>query len=54
MDKEELSIIEELLNNEIEEMLNSGYGLQNEYVVKLREMLKKFNLREYYNYDTWK
>lgn len=53
MNERQLAILEELLNNEIEEYLQSGYKLNNDYVVELRQFLKDFNLKEYYNYDEW-
>ena len=51
MNKRQLEILEELLNNELEAYLNSGYGLNDDYVIELREFLKYFNLKEYWNYD---
>ena len=35
MSKRQLEILEELLNNEIEECLDSGFGLNNDYVIEL-------------------
>lgn len=51
MNKRQLEILEELLNNEIEECLDSGFGLNNDYVIELRQFLKEFNLKEIWDYD---
>ena len=51
MNKRQLEILEELLNNELEAYLDSGYGLNDDYVIELRKFLKHFNLKEYWNYD---
>ena len=50
-DKHELDIIESLLNTEIKEYLLSGYGRNNEYVISMRSVLKKLDLKEYYDFD---
>lgn len=47
----DLSILEELINEEIENYLQSGYKLTDEYVINLRKILKKLNLKEIYNFD---
>lgn len=49
--KEELETLQELLNEEILSYLDSGYGLQDEYVISLRSMIKKFCLKEIYDFD---
>ena len=51
---DELSILEGLLNEEIIEYLRSGYGLDNEYVVRMRNILKKLSLEEYYDFEKWR
>lgn len=51
LDKIDLSILQELLNEEIENYLQSGYKLTDEYVVTLRTILKKLDLKEIYNFD---
>ena len=51
LDKIDLSILQELLNEEIENYLQSGYKLTDEYVIRLRNILKKLNLKEIYNFD---
>lgn len=51
MDKEDLVILEEIINDEIESILDSGYKLNSEYVISLRNLLKKLNLKEYWDYD---
>ena len=48
MDKEDLEILEEVLNEEIASYLQSGYSKNDEYVIKLRNILKKLNLKEIY------
>lgn len=49
--KEELNILEQLLNEDVEELLNSGYNLNNEYVVLIRNIISKLGLRETWDYD---
>lgn len=49
--KDELDILEDALNEALEEYLDSGYKLTDEYVINLRALLRKLGLREYYNYD---
>ena len=50
-DKYELSILEELINEEILGYLDSGYKLTDEYTMTLRNILHKLNLREIYDFD---
>jgi hypothetical protein len=54
LDKNDLSILEELINEEIHDYFNSGYNIDDEYIVRLRNILQKLNLEEYYDYDNWK
>lgn len=54
MNSEDLSILQELLNEEILNYLQSGYKPTDEYVVNLRNILKKLNLKEIYNFDKCK
>lgn len=49
----ELNILEELLNEEISNYLHSGYSLDDEYVIRMRNMLKKLGLKENYHFDRW-
>lgn len=51
MNKEELMVLEQVLNGELESYLDSGYSLSSEWVITIRNLLKKLNLNEYYNYD---
>jgi len=51
MSKEELDILEEIINEELESYLQSGYSLKSQYAIKLRDLLKKLKLRELYDYD---
>ena len=54
LNNEELSLLEEILNNEIEEYaVSSGYGFTNEYIVSLRNIIKKLGLKETSDYDKW-
>ena len=54
LDKNDLSMLEELINEEIQSYFNSGYNIESDYIVRLRNILKKLNLEEYYDYDNWK
>ena len=54
LDKNDLSILEEIINEEIQSYFNSGYNIEGDYIVRLRNILKKLNLEEYYDYDNWK
>lgn len=51
--REELMILEELLNEEILECLKSGMALQDNYIIRLRDMLFRLNLKETYNFERW-
>lgn len=51
MSEEEKAILEELLNEEIKNYLQSGYKVTDDYVITLRNLLKKFGLREIYKYE---
>ena len=51
MNKEELAVLEQVLNEELESYLDSGYSLSSEWVITIRNLLKKLNLSEYWNYD---
>lgn len=53
MTKEELEILEGILNEEILSLLKSGYGTNNQYVITMRGMLKKHGLKEYYRFDDY-
>ena len=53
LDKKELDILQEVLNEEILSYLDSGYKLDNEYTIDLRNLLKKLNLEEIYDFDKW-
>lgn len=54
MSKEELDTLEEVINEEILSYLDSGYNLTDEYVIILRNILKKLNLEERYNFNNYK
>lgn len=51
LDKKDLDILQEVLNEEILSYLDSGYNLDDEYTVNLRNLLKKLNLEEIYDFD---
>lgn len=54
LNNEELSLLEEILNTEIiEYAVSSGYGFTNEYIVSLRNIIKKLGLNEKSDYDKW-
>ena len=54
LNKDDLSILEEIINEEIQSYFDSGYDIGCDYIVKLRNILKKLKLEEYYDYDKWK
>lgn len=51
LDKKDLDILQEVLNEEILSYLDSGYKLDDKYTVDLRNLLKKLNLEEKYDFD---
>lgn len=51
LSKEESSILEELINEEIKDYIQSGYKITDEYVITLRNLLLKIGLREMYKYE---
>lgn len=51
--EDELDMLEDLLNEDICSSLDSGYGLDSDMVVTARGLLKKLNLKEWHNYNTW-
>lgn len=53
-DKKELGYLEEMINEEIKDYLNSGYPLEDDYVVTLRGMLEKLGLKEIYKFEKWR
>lgn len=55
MNENEMLILEELLNDEIINYLDSGYKLTDEYIVALQSIIKKLGLKgtqqyKYYRY----
>lgn len=52
--KEDFLILEELINEEIKNYLDSGYSIKDDYVIDLRSLLKKLNLKEYYKFDNYR
>lgn len=54
LNNEELSLLEEILNDEIiHYAVSSGYGFTNEYIVSLRNIIKKLGLKDTSDYDKW-
>ena len=53
MTKEELEILEGLLNEEILSCLQSGYDINSKYVITMRGMLKRHGLKEYYKFNDY-
>ena len=51
MSKEELLILQEIINEEILSYLQSGYELNSCYINVLRGILKKLNLDDTYNFE---
>ena len=51
--QDELDMLEDLLNEDICSSLDSGYGLDSDMVVTARGLLKKLDLKEWHNYNTW-
>lgn len=52
--EQELAYLEDMINEELCEYLDSGYSLDDDYVVTLRNMLKKLGLKETYNFEKWR
>lgn len=48
---EELECLQEVINEEILSYLDSGYNIQDEYIILLRNILKKLNLKEIYDFE---
>lgn len=46
MNEEEKQILEELINEEIKSYIQSGYRITDEYVITLRNIIKKLGLKE--------
>ena len=51
--KEDLLTLEELINEEIKNYLDSGYSIRSEYAINLRSLLQKLNLKENYKFDNY-
>ena len=52
--KNELAILEELLNDEVFSYLDSGYSIDDEYIVDIRNIMRKINVKETRNYDDFR
>ena len=51
MTEEELSLLEEILNEELLSYADSGFKITEDCVVQVRSILKKLNLKEIYNFE---
>lgn len=51
MSEEELSLLEEILNEELLSYADSGFKITDECVINVRSILKKLNLKEVYNFE---
>ena len=40
-----------LTKDELESYLDSGYSLKSEWAVKIRNLMKKLNIKEIWDYD---
>ena len=50
MSKEELVVLEQVLNEELESYLDSGYSLSSKWVITIRNLLKKLSMVFFYVY----
>ena len=51
LDRKDLECLQEILNEEILSYIQSGYKITDDYVVLCRNILKKLNLKEIYNFE---
>lgn len=51
LNDDEKETLEELLNEEILSYLKSGYNIEDEYVVYLRNIISKLHLKERYDFN---
>ena len=51
MSEEELSLLEEILNEELLSYADSGFKITDDCVIQIRSILKKLNLKEIYNFE---
>lgn len=51
MTEQELSLLEEILNEELLSYADSGFKITEDCVVQARSILKKLNLKEIYNFE---
>ena len=49
--KDDLDVLEEILNEELNNYLDSGYSLNSDYAIELRNLIKKLGLKETYNFE---
>ena len=48
---EELECLQEIINEEILSYLESGYNIKDEHIILCRNILKKLNLKEIYDFE---
>lgn len=54
LNDKEIVLLEEILNGEIiHYAVSNGYGFTNEYIVSIRNIIKKLGLKEKSDYDKW-
>lgn len=51
LEVEELECLQEIINEEILSYLESGYNIKDEYIILCRNILKKLNLKEIYDFE---
>jgi hypothetical protein len=54
LSKYHIYILEDLLNEEILSYLESGYSLEDEYIIGIKEIMKILNIKEKYNFDKFR
>lgn len=50
LNQEELECLQEILSEEILSYIQSGYKITDDYIVLCRNILKKLNLKEIYDF----
>ena len=52
--REDFELLEELINEEIKEYLESGYySICSDFIIQMRELLQKLGLKEIYNFNEY-
>ena len=50
----EKDILEDLLNEDLLEHIHSGYSVEDEYSITIRNLMRKFDIKERYNFDRYR